>query len=103
MKYKFFGQPNMLVKMRHRVPFQTVVEHKPAFRFDENGEYVTDDEELIEKLLSKFDGVPMEEVEVTEEATEEEPQLLYRCRKCGDGFDNKGKLLAHSRKCGKVE
>jgi hypothetical protein len=43
---KFYGTPNMLVKDRKT--------KKPLFRFDANGEFVTNDERLIERLKRKF-------------------------------------------------
>lgn len=57
MRYKFFSEPNMLVKTRKRVPFEGTFDFKPLFRFDKNGEYITEDEQLIEKLKSRFDHV----------------------------------------------
>lgn len=57
MKVKFFGEPNMLVKTRKRVLFDNKIQFKPLFRFDSNGEYITDDEKLIEKLKIRFDHV----------------------------------------------
>ena len=70
-KYKFFGEPNMLVKGRKKVLFENAWQFKPLFRFDEKGEYVTDDEKLIEKLKSRFDHMPYVE-EVKQETKEEE-------------------------------
>ena len=61
MKIKFFGQPNELVKQRKKKLFSTEFVLKPLFRFDENGEYVTEDERLIEKLKRKFKYEPVEE------------------------------------------
>jgi hypothetical protein len=42
---KFFSTPNMTVYDRDK---------KRHFRFDENGEYETDDERLIKKMKKRF-------------------------------------------------
>lgn len=70
MAYKFFGEPNMLVKTRKRVPFDTRIDFKPLFRFDDKGEYVTDDIHLIEKLKTRFDHVEL--IETNNNAIDEE-------------------------------
>lgn len=51
---KFFGTPNQLVKEKRRKPYSRDIVFVPIFRFDKNGEYVTDNERLIEKLKRKF-------------------------------------------------
>jgi hypothetical protein len=71
MKYVFYGEPNMLVKGRKKVLFENKVDFKPLFRFDSNGEYVTDDEKLIDKLKSRFDHKPVIEEQPVIEETEE--------------------------------
>lgn len=105
MKMKFFGQPNMLVKTRKKVWFEQNLVLKPLFRFDEKGEYVTDDEELIKKLTMRFDHCPVIEQindDVFEPVIEMVPETIaFICKKCGEGFDGRGKFLTHSRKCGK--
>lgn len=70
MKYKFFGEPNMLVKNKKRNIFQDDVSFEPLFRFDSKGEYITDNIELINKLKSRFDHMEIneeikEEIEIT--------------------------------------
>jgi len=80
---KFYGTPNMLVKQRKRKKMSTEYELKPVFRFDENGEFITDDEKLIKKLAPKF-------------RHEEDPDKKI-CKQCGQPFDNTGALLAHYR------
>lgn len=72
MKYKFFGEPNMLVKNKKRNLFQNDVTFKPLFRFDSNGEYITDDIELIEKLKSRFDHMEIKEEEIIDVVNETE-------------------------------
>jgi uncharacterized Zn-finger protein len=78
---KFYGEPNTLVKTRKRKQFSTEVVMNPLFRFDENGEYETTDERLIQKLKKKF----------------KYDENKFTCKKCGETFDNKGLLLAHYR------
>ena len=77
---KFFGTPGMLVKERIRKPFSMEYREKPRFHFDENGEYETTDEKLIEKLKRKF--------------KHDEPK---HCKKCDFTCNNQGELLAHYR------
>lgn len=72
MKYKFFGEPNMLVKTRKKVLFDNKIEFKPLFRFDEKGEFETEDIHLINKLKSRFDHKEILDIE-TEEKSEEKP------------------------------
>lgn len=42
-----------------------------------------------------------EEIASAEQNEEDEPNGLIKCKKCGLEFENKGKFLAHTRKCGK--
>ena len=78
---KFYGEPGMLVSERVRKPFTMEYKMKPRFRFDENGEFETDDERLIKKLKTKF-----------------KYDEGFKCKKCGKTFENKGYLMAHYRK-----
>lgn len=78
---KFFGEPNMLVKERKRKPMSQEITVKPLFRFDEKGEYETNNERLIEKLKKKF----------------KHEEKKYICKKCGEEFENKGIFLAHMK------
>lgn len=95
--YIFYGQPNMLVKSRKKVLFQNTVQFKPLFRFNENGEYETNDEQLIKKLISRFDHKVMEDTLKNIEAIEEKEVKKITCKKCGQQFENIGKLMNHSR------
>jgi rubrerythrin len=79
---KFYGPPNMLVKAKKRKKLSTEFEMKPIFRFNENGEYETSDEKLIQKLKKKF---------------KHEETKKYTCKQCGDEFENKGLYLAHMK------
>ena len=92
----------MLVKERKKKFCSFEFAQKPLFRFDSNGEYITENEELIKKLKSRFDHVQiLEEVipfieEIKEEI--EKPKKVIICKQCGAIFDNIGLLLAHARK-----
>lgn len=93
MKYKFFGQPNMLIKERKKKFFNGETLYKPVFRFDKNGEYITDDERLINKLKSRFTYTEMEN-----NVTDDNPsEKIYQCKKCDFTTDNMGLLMAHYR------
>lgn len=100
MRYKFFGEPNLLVKTRKKVPYEGTIDFKPLFRFDEKGEYITDDADLIEKLKSRFDHIQIFEVETLPFEAEEEPkeEVKFKCKKCDFETANKGELMAHYRK-----
>jgi hypothetical protein len=111
MKVKFIGNPNMLVKERKRKPMSTEFIFKPIFRFDSNGEYVTEDERLITKLKKKFkyeivnEYVDFEILWWFEENEENyvidndrgEDIKKYQCKKCGESFDNWGFYMSHCR------
>lgn len=76
---KFFGTPNLLVK-------DSKNDDKPLFRFNDNGEFETEDERLIKRLKQHFkfeDNVKSDSIQ---------------CKKCERTFDTKGDLLAHYRK-----
>jgi len=79
---KFYGTPNSLVKERRKKPFSKEVKKIPLFRFDENGEYSTSDDRLIQKLKRKF---------------KHEEEKKFTCKKCGEEFENRGLMLAHYR------
>lgn len=95
MKYKVIGTPNMLVRERKRKPMSTEFEFKPLFRFDGNGEYVTDDEKLIAKLKNRFECTPVDEEENNADTSEK--IKTYPCKKCGESFDNWGLFMSHCR------
>lgn len=114
MKYIFYGNPNQLVKSRHKVLFENRVDFKPLFRFNDKGEYITDDEKLIEKLKSRFDHKPYIEETILSEGKSEVDNLpskekeapqnenkseIFKCKKCDFKGTSKGQLLAHYKKC----
>ena len=76
---KFKGEPNLTVRFN---PPIGLVKH---VKFDDKGEFTTDNERIIKRFMSKFDSVPYKE-----EQTEQ-----YQCKKCDFETDNKGALLAH--------
>ena len=65
---KFYAEPNMLVRPRKNGPYKRL---KP-FRFDENGEYETDNPLMIKALSKRFKSENVEIVEEVIELTEEE-------------------------------
>jgi hypothetical protein len=79
---KFYGQPNSLVREMRRNPMKDEPEFVPIFRFDKNGEYTTSDDKLIQKLKKKF---------------RYEEEKVFKCKKCGEEFENRGLMLAHYR------
>ena len=74
---KFKGEPNLTVRFN---PPIGLVKH---VKFDDKGEFTTDNERIIKRFMSKFDSVPNEEKKV------------YSCKKCDYTTVNKGELLAH--------
>lgn len=63
-----------------------------GFKFDEKGEYETDNEVIIKALEPTF-----------EKAKPEPVYRIYQCKKCDFETDNKGYLMAHYRKEHKKE
>ncbi len=93
---KFYGLPNMGVYERKtRKDVLKNKRPKLIFRFDENGEFVTEDVELIEKLKRKFryDEIEIEnkEIEIKSENS------LRHCKKCEFTCETQGQLLRHYR------
>lgn len=76
----FIGEPNLVVRFN---PPIGLIKH---VKFDDKGEFTTDNERIINRFMSKFDSVPVKE-EVKE----------FNCKKCEFRTDNKGALLAHYR------
>ena len=105
MRVKFFGLPNQLVKSRRRKLFENVIQFKPLFRFDNNGEYICEDETLIEKIKLRFDYEVLEEensalneqIDTLESIAEEVETKALRCKHCEFETDNKGLLMSHYR------
>jgi hypothetical protein len=109
MKVKFFGTPNMLVKERKRKPYTIEFIYKPLFRFDGNGEYITEDKKLIEKLKKKFKYETINKYvdfdnlwwfEENENNANDQGEEIknYQCKKCEQSFDNWGLFMSHCKK-----
>lgn len=77
---KFYSEPNELV--RTRIKINNEFKLKTVCQFDNNGEFETEDETLIEKLKPHF----------------KYENNSFKCKKCEFETDNNGKLLAHYRK-----
>jgi len=82
---------------------------KKIFQFDNKGEFVTEDEKIIEwtkknKSFIKCEDNVIEDIEELEEVKEIEIKevetietTIYNCKKCEFETDNKGLLMAHYR------
>lgn len=115
--YKFFGIPRQKINS---------INGGILFIFDTKGEFITDDEKLIERIKPKFSHIELEykpignrvnvfrqletiKVETNEpkeaikEPKEEAKTNIIKCKNCGESFENRGSFLAHSRKCKKEE
>ena len=109
MKYLFVGEPNMLVKSRHKVQFENTIKFKPLFRFDNKGEYITDNEDLIKKLVSRFDHriikdevvepIKEEKVEEVKEEKVVEITKKFACKKCPKSYDTRSEFMKHIHEC----
>jgi hypothetical protein len=87
---KFYGPPDMLVRVRKGKPIR-------HFRFDKNGEYETENPRLIKLLEQRFTAAkPTQEPE----QPPEQPKGLktHKCKKCDFEADNAGDLMVHYRK-----
>ena len=94
---KFYGTPNMGVyERRTRKDLARNKRQKLIFRFDANGEYVTEDVALIEKLKRKF-RYGETEIENNEIEIKSEIKLRH-CKKCDFTCETQRQLLAHYRK-----
>lgn len=118
---KFFAEPHHAVRKRDRRTGKS----RLLFRFDENGEFETDDARLIKKLQTRFEyedtaleasKTPHDDRNVMVEQIHTEPiETLcappdapqgepvddgpqFACKKCGYLTANRGDLLAHYRK-----
>ena len=79
---KFYGPPNQLVRGHKRKPMSKELITIPLFRFNESGEYETQDVKLAKKLMKRF-------------KYEEAP--IYSCKKCRYETMNKGEFAIHVR------
>lgn len=96
--FKFLGEPFRLVR------FNPPLGNLHYVRFDENGEFVTDNERIIKRFSSKYDSVPTTDAP-TPELSDDDLQLerhqeetkQYPCKKCDFVADGRGPLMAHYR------
>jgi len=98
--YKFFGQPLKEIKSK--------TSGKMMFRFDTKGEFITDDDEIIQRALGYFDHIELiaETKGKRVKKTISDPIMtitttneidLKHCKKCDFACDNQGELMAHYR------
>lgn len=103
---KFYGEPLREIKSK--------TSNKVLFRFDTKGEFITDDEVIINRALGRFDHIELESKEVGERVkktyftppmtiTTNEQKEIFKCKKCNFETDNKGVLMAHYREHKKEE
>ena len=82
---KFFAEPNLLITDAET--------GKPLFSFDENGEYMTMDPNLIKRLSTYHRS---EEIEIKSENNVPNEEIKkFHCEKCNFSTDNRGELMAH--------
>lgn len=100
---KFYGEPNMGVfEVVRKKNGMRKVKRELVFRFDENGEYVTNDETLIKRLVRKFGHDDNDNiVEVTADKVDDNENKvevkLRQCKKCDFACESQGELLKHYR------
>jgi hypothetical protein len=114
--YKFFGEPLKEVKGAQS--------GLVIFRFDSKGEFITDDQKIIDRTIGHFDHITLEAKEIGErvkktitvppiQITTNEPHTerkeeisgeKFLCKYCGEAFEKAGQRLAHySHGCPKKE
>ena len=74
-------------------PHMNIIDYelgREKFQFDENGEYETEDEKLIDWMKKNKGFIKCE-------------NNTLKCKKCGQEFENKGLLMAHYRQHKKEE
>ena len=79
---KFYGPPNQLIRTQKRRPMTMELYTVPLFRFDEKGEYETQDIKMAKKLMKRF---------------EHDDAPIYKCKKCEYETMNKGEFAIHCR------
>lgn len=99
---KFYAEPNLAVYETIKKPVfgdATQLKRVYVFRFDENGEYITDDEKLIARLIKRFKHDETETAKTTTtETTETTDEIKLRhCKKCDFTCETQGELLKHYR------
>ena len=93
------GEPNTLVSLRTKKFGE--IKKKPLFRFDNNGEYRTNDANIIKKASKHFNVIDEVIIEsIIPEIIIEEPEVIAikrTCKTCGATFTNVGDFFAHAR------
>lgn len=94
----FKGTPMMLVRL---IPPVGTIKY---VRFDDNGEFTTDNEQMITRFHHKFDSIPANGKQVSEELADDieyqdhgQQVKKYKCNQCEYSSDNKGELLSHKK------
>lgn len=96
--YKFFGIPNKEVKN----PLGKIV-----FRFDSKGEFICDDNGIIERAKPYFDHIELKAEIVGKRinnsvkippVTITKADEADKCKHCGGTHENKGQVLACAKK-----
>ena len=105
---KFFAEPSFYVRINNK--YTQRVTGKKGLYFDANGEYVTDNQTLINALKPHFkyedNNLPsedktdtlnanLEEAEAVEEVKEVE---TFKCEHCDFETTKKAALIAHNKK-----
>ena len=83
------GEPNQLVCIHSRRGITT--RRKPSFRFDENGQFETDDPKILKRAATHFVIIESK----SETASTIKP--VRTCKTCGAEFDNVGEFLKHMK------
>jgi hypothetical protein len=79
---KYFGEPGLSV-----IDYDNL---KTMFKFNEKGEYETDDPKLVAWMKKNKNFIRCEENKLPADG-------LYNCKKCEYATTNKGELMAHYR------
>lgn len=100
---KFKAEPNLYVRISNKIVQRTT--GLKGLKFDENGEYETENPMMINVLNQNFEKSEeiKEVVEEIKEPIEAIEVKLFKCKKCEFETDSKGELLAHYREHKKEE
>jgi hypothetical protein len=89
---KFYSDvPNLHIIRDRQLGFNGRSERYLLCKFDENGEFESDDPEVIRQLRNIYRH------DETVEQQDDKPKTM-KCKKCSFETENKGELLAHYRK-----
>lgn len=92
---KFYGTPNMLVRIKSS--FLQRVTRMRSFHFDDNGVFETENERLIEALKRRYKYDESDDVENNIGPEKQAKDGLRHCKKCDFTCNTQGELLAHYR------